>query len=64
VLKNRAGGQKMLLGLKRCCWGLETCSWGSKSVAGWSKRVVEGLWVVETHAGGLKYEAGELKMRC
>jgi hypothetical protein len=64
VLKNQAGGRKMLLGLKRCCWGLETHSWGSKSVAGWSKWVVEGLWVVEMHAGGLKDEAGGLKTRC
>ena len=54
----------MLLGLKRCCWGLETCSWGSKSVAGWLKRVVEGSWVVETRARGLKDEAVGLKTRC
>ena len=54
----------MLLGLERCCWGLKTRSWGSKSVAGWLKWVVEGSWVVETHAGGLKDEAGGLKTRC
>jgi hypothetical protein len=56
-LKDAAGAQKMLL-------GLETRSWGSKSVAGWLKWVVEGSWVVETRAGGLKDEAGGLKMHC
>ena len=42
----------MLLGLKICGW------------VGWSKWVVEGLWVVETCAGGLKNEAGGSKMCC
>ena len=33
-------------------------------MAGWLKQVVEGSWVVETCAGGLKDEAGGLKTRC
>jgi hypothetical protein len=57
-------GSKDAAGLKRCCWGLETRSWGLKSVAGWSKRVVEGLWVVETRAGRLKDKAGGSKTHC
>jgi hypothetical protein len=70
-LKTRAGGRdrgrgcsKTKLGLERCCWGLKTRSWGLKSVAGWLKRVVEGSWVVETRAGGLKDEARGSKTCC
>ena len=54
----------MLLGARNTQLGLETHNWGSKSVAGWLKRVVEGSWVVETCAGGLKDKAGGLKTCC
>jgi hypothetical protein len=70
-LKTRAGSRdrgrgcsKTELGVERCCWGLKTRSWGSKSVAGWLKRVVEGSWIVETCAGGLKDEAEGVVETC
>ena len=60
VLKNRAGGQKMA-GAQKMLLGAQNMQ---KSVAGWSKRVVEGSWMVEMCAGGLKDEVGGLKTHC